>query len=364
MKITYTLSKYLARAYFKWFVITASVSACIFALFEMLELFRRTADKPEVGFKLVLKLFAFRFPSYFQEIIPFIALFAAIITFWRLNRSQELLIIKAAGVSIWEMLTPVAATALLIGIFDLLILNSFSATLLSKFQHLEERVIYKKQTPFSLSKNGFWLRDIYEDKSIIINAKNFDIEQGTLYNFTAYIFNNEEQFQERIDAKIGVIAQGSLQLQHGWKVEKDGFPQQFSSYKMPSNLSVKNIQESFSDPKTLTVYNLRSYAKLMEDSGLSANQYFMQWHALIVRCLWLVVMVIIAATFTLRPMRSGGTVKIFVSGIAITFVLYFLRDVTYALGYAGTLPPILAAWAPTLILALGSVSNLLIKEDG
>ena len=102
----------------------------------------------------------------------------------------------------------------------------------------------------------------------------------------------------------------------------------------------------------------------MDDSGLAAHKYFMQWHSLIARAFWLAVMVMLAATFTLRPLRSGGTTVMIVCGISIAFILYFLRDITYALGNAGTLPPVLAAWVPTVVTGLFAATKLLYSEDG
>lgn len=40
-------------------------------------------------------------------VFPFVMMIAAMITFWRLSKSNEFVIIRAAGVSIWGFLTPV-----------------------------------------------------------------------------------------------------------------------------------------------------------------------------------------------------------------------------------------------------------------
>ena len=348
----------------KWFLITSSAVGFIFSLFDLMELFRRTSGKTDIGIGLVVKIFLFRFPSYFQEILPFVLFFAAIISFWRLNRSQELLIIRASGISIWQILTPLISVALLIGLTDLLILNSFSAKLLEKATNLENKYIHQNHTPFSISKNGFWLRETAESRQVILHATHFDGKAQTLYNVNAYIFDEDDRFIERFDAKQGLLKGNYLNLNHGWHLQKDGFPEQFKTYHLPTNLSVQSIEDSFLDPKTLTFYTLRSYGTLLETSGLSATQYFMQWHALLARCLWLTVMVLLAATFSMAPLRSGGTMKLIVGGISVTFLLYFLRDITYALGSSGNLPPLLAAWVPTLVTAFFATTKLLYSEDG
>ena len=78
----------------------------------------------------------------------------------------------------------------------------------------------------------------------------------------------------------------------------------------------------------------------------------------------LAAVVILAATFSLRPIRRGGTAIIMVSGIGTGFLLYFLSDVVYALGVSSKLPVVLAAWSPALITSFLGVAVLLHLEDG
>jgi Predicted permeases len=364
MKLYATLSGYLVKTFLKWVLITAAAVGSIFALFDFLELLRRTSAKPLVTLELVLKMFAYRFPSYFQDILPFVIFFAAILTLWRLNKNQEFLIIKASGVSIWQFLLPLSAIALVIGLSDLLIMNSFAAKLVARYYTLENRYIHERDNPVTVSEHGFWLRENVQDHHFILHAKHFDVSQAAFYNLELYNFSDRDEFIERFDAKIAKIEGSYIKLQEGWRIVRDGFPQKFNRIQLPTRLTLERIQESFSNPKTLTFYSLKSYAKLMDDSGLAAHKYFMQWHGLIARAFWLAVMVMLAATFTLRPLRSGGTAVMIACGITIAFILYFLRDITYALGNAGTLPPILAAWVPTIVTGLFAATKLLYSEDG
>ena len=74
--------------------------------------------------------------------------------------------------------------------------------------------------------------------------------------------------------------------------------------------------------------------------------------------------VILAATFSLCPVRRGGAAVMIVSGLGTGFLLYFLSDVVYALGVSSKLPVVIAAWSPALIASFLGVSVLLHVEDG
>src|SRR5690606_25807545 len=70
-----------------------------------------------------LSLAAFQLPFIMQQAVPFIGLIAAIAALLSLNRKYELVIARAAGISAWQFLTPIAAGAFVFGLLSILILN-------------------------------------------------------------------------------------------------------------------------------------------------------------------------------------------------------------------------------------------------
>ncbi len=364
MRLSYSLSKYLFKTFLKWSLVTSLVFTAIYILFDVIELLRRVSSLDSIPNFFILKMVMYRFPMFFQEILPFILFFASIITFWQLNRNSEILSIRAAGVSIWQILLPLVSGTLLLGLVDLLIVNSFSSVLMGKYYNLERTYIYKSSAPFSISKSGLWLRETIEGKQIIMNAKRYDDKNEVFHKFTAYVFDKNDQFLERFGSQKAILRDQKLHLKKGWHIENGGFPESFKDKVMPTGFSKKNIKASFSDPKTLNFYTLRSYANLMETSGLSSTPYYMQWHILLSRCFWLSIMVLLAATFSLSQTRNGKGSIMIISGVAFTFLLYFLKDVTFSLGGAGKFPPFLAAWVPVIVTAFFAATRLLYSEDG
>ncbi len=75
-------------------------------------------------------------------------------------------------------------------------------------------------------------------------------------------------------------------------------------------------------------------------------------------------MILIAATFSLRPARRGGVGRMIGLGVASGFLLYFLSDLVFALGLSARIPVMLAAWAPAAVSSLLGLAMLLHLEDG
>ena len=75
-------------------------------------------------------------------------------------------------------------------------------------------------------------------------------------------------------------------------------------------------------------------------------------------------MVLVAATFSLRATRRGKSGVLVMAGITTGFVFYFFTDIILALGLAGNLPVLLAAWIPSIAITLLGLSMMFHLEDG
>ena len=103
---------------------------------------------------------------------------------------------------------------------------------------------------------------------------------------------------------------------------------------------------------------------LNSDCGFSGLRHRLYWHSLLSDPFLLCAMVLIAATFSLRLTRYGGTSLVIGGGILAGFLFYFLSDVIYALGLSASLPVLLSAWSPVGITTLLGLAMLMHLEDG
>jgi lipopolysaccharide export system permease protein len=131
-----------------------------------------------------------------------------------------------------------------------------------------------------------------------------------------------------------------------------------------TNLTPRKMQDSFASPETMSFWELPGFIGLLENSGFSAQRHRLYFNALLARPFLFGAMVLLAASFSLRMQRRGGTTLMIAAGVASGFILYFLSDVVFALGLSSTIPIALAAWTPTGVSWLLGASLLLHLEDG
>jgi lipopolysaccharide export system permease protein len=136
------------------------------------------------------------------------------------------------------------------------------------------------------------------------------------------------------------------------------------AYLLPTKLTREQVAESFAAPDTVGFWHLPKYIRFVEDTGLAAAGYRLQYQILIARPFLLAAMILLAASVSLRAFRFGGVPQRILMGVAAGFSLYVLSKVTEDLSKADLLYPLLAAWLP---IAAGGLSGLLVllhEEDG
>lgn len=365
MPLTKTFSAYVARQFFVWFGGVFAAMVVVTFLLDYIELIRRGGAKLQATLSLLFEMAALKLPHTAQEVLPFAILFGTMLAFWRLTRSNELVIARAAGVSVWQFLTPALLVALLVGIVAVTIFNPIASFTQAAYEKLEGHVLRQGADQMSLSNAGLWLRQSDpKGNQIIIHAGRIASQQLILDPVTLFFFDDATRFASRIDAQTARLESGDWLIENGIRWRPNQPPEPFEALRLATTLTPRKIEESFASPDTMSFWDLPGFIGLLEQSGFPAQRHRLQFNVLLARPLLLCAMVLVAATFSLRMQRRGGATLMIVSGVISGFLLYFLSDVVFALGLSAKLPVALAAWTPTGISLIFGASMLLHMEDG
>ncbi len=367
MKPTPIISGYMVRHFLTAFLSLLLMIVGLILLFDTVELLRRTASRPEVGFGLVLKMSFMKLPQLVHTILPFAVMFGAMLQFWRLTRTHELIVLRAVGVSVWEFLLPVLVTAFLIGTINITAFNPLAAMLYKSYERVQDDLMMRHSNPLAFSEHGLWLREKGEETQEVIHAENVRQEEFNLHlrNVSILVFSEDDRFLKRFEADRAALKEGYFAMENVWEMEPGHPTRRHATLMRETSLTLGKIQENFSSPKTLSFWQLPEFISFFESAGFSARRHRLHWLTLLVSPFLLCTMVLVAAVFSLRTQQRQGGLMIRVGGgVAAGFLLYFFSRLTHALGLSSTLPLSLAAWSPALICALLSLSFLLHKEDG
>lgn len=365
MQLARTLSAYIARQFFGWFCGVFAAMAIITFLLDYVELIRRGGSKVQATLGLLFEMAALQLPQTAQEVLPFAVLFGTMLAFWRLTRNNELVVARAAGVSVWQFLTPAVLVALLVGIVAVAVFNPIASLAEASYEKLDSRILHEGSDQLSLSSAGLWLRQSDENgNQIIIHAGKLASPDLALDDVTLFFFNSRTQFTSRVDARTARLEKGDWLIDDGIRWLPDGPPQRFAELRLPTLLTAHKIEESFASPDTMSFWDLPGFIALLEESGFPAQRHRLHFNVLLARPFLLCAMVLVAATFSLRMQRRGGATLMIIGGVASGFLLYVLSDIVFALGISAKVPVVLAAWTPTGVSLIFGASMLLHLEDG
>lgn len=357
-----TLSRYLFSTYFSTIVkFTIGMLALAF-LADFNEYTRRAGNLPDFSLGTAAMVSLLRVPNIMQVAIPFVILFAAMSVLAALNKKYELVVVRAAGVSAWQFLTPLLIASFLIGVLMTTVFNPLSAKLLAYSQNLE--VIMGAPAKSSGANNLPWLRQVIDDETMIIGSRT-TAKQGTfLGGVTVMHIDANDTVIERIEAKSAELGDGFWLLKDVKRIPTSGQPALLKEYQLPSTLDPEFIQESLTSAELVPFFQLTTKAKAAESFGVNAAPFYTQYHSLVALPVLLVAMTLIAATVSLRFARFGQSLGLILGGILAGFLLYVISVLMKAFGSAGIVSPIFAAWLPVTVALFFGVFSLLHKEDG
>lgn len=363
MTFSWILCRYLSKNFLRSLFIVFGIVFGIIFLFDFSELLRKASAKTDISVGVLLHLTALKVPGLIQQILPFIFFFASILCFWSLNRQNEVTALKSSGVSVWEILTPLLGTALLLGAMDLCLFNPLSSRMMMRYEHLENRYFQDGRGSLALSDSGLWVRERLHAHNNVIHIRHLDLDQKKLLSVIVIQFDDQNRFRLRIDAQTGELQGKKLILHNVWQSSPGNLPEFRPHLAVPTTLSFYSLQDSGASPGSISFWELPSFVRLLEKSGLSPHKHLLYWHSLLARLVWLLAMILLGATCSMRPVRSGTTSLFIGIGAIMAFALYFIRDMTYSLGNAQSLPVVMAAWIPVGISLLLGLSLLLHNED-
>ncbi len=359
-----TLSRYIARQFILYFTTMLLVLSSIIILFEFIEMVRRISDRPEATLGVALQLTLFKVPQTIELLFHFAVLFSAMFTFWRLTRSNELVVARGAGVSVWQFIAPVLVAAALIGALRVSVLNPVGALLYARFDALERHYIYGLSNVIDISPNGLWLRQDDADGSSIFFAERAEPGQLLLHQVVIFQYDANGRYRGRIDAATAALHPGYWELHDTWSSLGTVPQRHVAEIHWPTPLTPESIQDSFASPQRLSFWRLPAFIRVLQRVGFSTVRHRLHYQSLLAQPLLLVAMVLFAAAFSLRLTRRGGHLLLVVAGVATGFMLFVMNDVMRAFGLTETIPVALAAWTPAVVSTLVGTAMLLYLEDG
>ena len=357
-----TFARYLSLRFGRSVLGVFATMFALIYLLDLVELLRRSSDARGATTGLMAFLSLLRVPSVAEQMLPFAVLFGGMFAFLNLTRKLELVVARAAGVSVWQFLLPPVLVAGFFGLFAVTVYNPLSAVFKQRADRLETRVF--GQTRDNSTDLALWIRQRSIDGQAVIRAERSSDSGTVLSGVVAFVYAPDGSFSERVEGQRARLEDGFWDIENA-RVQAPGVaPEDHKSYLLATNLTPQQVTQSFVAPESVPFWTLPKLRDETERAGLDATAYSLQYQKLLARPLLFVAMVLVAASFSLRFFRFGGVAKMVTGGVASGFVLYVATKLVGDLGGAGLLSTPVAAWSPAVVGSMLGTLVLLHQEDG
>ncbi len=365
MPLFSVLSRYIAKIFTLSFLGTLLALMSLIYLFDVIDLIQRASDKEHVQMSQILYLALLKSPNLLPQLLGFTVLIASLLTFYKLNKSQEIIITKSAGLSVWSFLKPIIFVVFLIYLLNIFALNPLSAILNKKFIQ-DKEIVYNKTTKISWLDDELWLKTHQDNIPIIVHAQNVSRNNLTLDlgNITVLFLNENEAFQKQLEAANAILSNTRIFIPEAYSYDYLGQKKEEKNIQIPNEMNIEEIIQTFESPEFISVFKLPSFIRMLEKIGFSSIEYRMFFYNLLASFFFLVAMVFIAAAFVLsHHSRRGGFLIKTMGAIGSGFILFFISRLTFALGLSSSLPIILSVLGPSVLALIFTSTALVFLEE-
>ncbi|MEJ2116795.1 MAG: LPS export ABC transporter permease LptG [Alphaproteobacteria bacterium] len=359
---TRTLRKYFAMRLVFMILIVYMVCVALVFFIDFVEMMREGA-KVDASALSVALLTLLRLPFFAEMILPFSVLIGSIGTFLILSRSSELVIVRASGVSVWQFLVSAVVVAALFGVFAATVYNPLAA----RAKVASDRMFtdtFAKRKGNAKNETAAWLRQNGPNGPSIIHARASADRGTTLGGVTVLQFDPKGKFIERVEADKAILRRGYWELSNA-HIFKYGLASKVESkYSIKTYLNPMQVSKSVDNAESVSFWELPSFIEFAEKAGLDTTAYRLQYQQLLSRPFMMIVMVLLAATCSLRPFRFGKIQTMVITGLSAGFAFFVLVELSRKLGMSGYVTAGVAVWTPIAMGTLLALTVLLHQEDG
>lgn len=370
MRLSPTLALYVAWQFFIGIITAFFVITSVIMLVDFVELSRTVGSSNDIGIGTIITLTILKAPQLIEQTLPFVVLFGVMSALYKLNRSSELIVMRAAGMSAWKFLLPGIMVAGLLGVFWTTVMNPVSIAADEQFRNIRSGATSKTATAEGQNDvKDIWMREGNSAGRTTIYARTADIGARKLQDVTFYRYRYDKMrdaiFDSRYDAKSAQLLQtGYWILTDVTETRAGSPPQAYESLSAPTTLGWNTLREAAGESTNPQFWQMHSEIKKIRLAGFSAVPLQIKYYTLLALPITLIAMAIIAAGVSMQMTRSGGTLRLLIIGSALGFGVFFANNMMTAFGETGSLPALLAAWATPLFVLLLGLARLCTIEDG
>lgn len=359
------LDRHIAQSIIRIFIATILIFCFLYILVDITSNLDEYIDS-KVSKAVMLQYYLTYIPVILVQTSPIASLIAVLFTFSGLNNDNEIIVMRASGLSFWQITRPAIIFGLVSAAFIFWMNESFAPRATAQAEKIQNEYIILKADRKKKKQEQIKNLTFYGLKNRLYFVDTFDPNAYELKGVTIVEHDGEQRVTQKIVALKGVWTGIA------WKFYKcqtteygpGGINQpvkiKFSNERL---MDIKETPEDFLKQRlnvtSMNIRQLNEYMSRFENSGAAKaiNNLQVDIQQKLAFPVGNFVIILMGLPFALMiKSRRRSTITALGIAIIIGFLYYVVNAVALAFGKAGFLSPFLAAWATPLFFTLAAIA--------
>jgi LPS export ABC transporter permease LptG len=298
-------------------------------------------------------------PQFIYYVIPIAALLSALVTYGLLARSSELTVMKACGISLYRTALSVVVLSLAMSVVLFGLEQRLMASANRQAEALDARIRGRQPKTLNLL-NRRW---VVGSDTVIYHYGLFDPQRNEMFGLTTFAPRRDQwALSSETFVRRAIFRDNLWTGENGWSQDFMSDPPKWTTITrspLPGMESPDYFTTEPPDAELMSVAELQQYTAELEPSGYNTTPLKVELHRKLAFPFVTLVMSLLAVPFGISAGRHGALYGIGL-GIVIALSYWILISAFVAIGKAGLLTPVLAGWAPN-ILVVGLAAYLFLR---
>jgi lipopolysaccharide export system permease protein len=326
----------------------------IFVATQLLALGRLVSEE-HAPFWAAIVYFLWQMPGVVLLVIPMAMLLGTLLAMQRLSSDSEITALKAGGISLARIVTPLLVGGFLLSLVSLVIQEDVVPLANDQAAYVRQAVIEHASPALA---NLSAVTQLPGGGKQVTIAGAFDVQTQGLLNVTVIRYDSKGKAQNIVFADRARYVPPTWTFENAttYYFEGDTTTQQSAKTmqvdigERPNQIAKQSLQ--ITDPQQLSRAEIADRIASGQLSPEQVRHFSAVYASKLALPFAAFVFTLIAVPFGLRPVRGGGTGLGFGLAVAIVFVYYVISTICLSVGSAATWLAVPAAWAPNLLFTL------------
>jgi lipopolysaccharide export system permease protein len=304
----------------------------------------------DYGFQQAAAFIGLRIPRAVFTTLPIAALIGALLSLGNLAVHRELIVMRASGVSSWQLLSSVGLAGFVLAVAMVLLGESLAPSLGAYAIEMRTRAMHEEVAVGN--RQATWLREGDRIISLRLQAGDLGYGGGVLL----FELGPQQSLKEVARADSADVDDSNRWVLSNYaetSFEEGGIAVRTERVSSDSHgLNPDLLQLSVVREDLLDTPSLLRYIDYLQTNGLDAHRYLVAYWSRLANVASVVVMTVLALPFVFGGLRSAGAGARLLVGLLIGLTWYVAGEVLTSGGEVYGLDPLIVAWGPTALLVL------------